>query len=156
MTAVCQGHYQDKFCRVRSDVSKGLQEANFLQRFLRTGSVNGVKCLGEVHSTTHVAILSICHWLPVEEYQVSSFMASLEPHWLSRKAWLPLIWMSSSWKMTQVNAVLESCTTTWLQTVCLCTGVLMLGALTITISLKSAQLRDATQAWAPGHHTCGL
>lgn len=110
MTAVCQGHYQDKFCRVRSDVSKGLQEANFLQRFLRTGSVNGVKCLGEVHSTTHVAILSICHWLPVEEYQVSSFTASQEPHWLSRKARLPLIWMSSSWKMTQVNAVLELCT----------------------------------------------
>lgn len=62
MTAVWQGHYQDKFCRVRSDVSKGLQEANFLQSFLHTGEINGVKCLGEVHSATHVAILSICHW----------------------------------------------------------------------------------------------
>ena len=40
---------------------------------------------------------------------------------------------------------------TWLQIVCLCTGLL-----TITVSLKLAQLRDATHAWAPCHHTCGL
>ena len=46
----------------------------------------------------------------LEEYQVSSVMASQEPHWLSSKTWLPLIRMSSSWKMTQVNALLELCT----------------------------------------------
>lgn len=125
-------------CRVRSDVSSWVFRSKLCSAPRRP--VNGVKCLGEVHSTTHVAILSICHWLPVEEYQVSSFMASLEPHWLSRKAWLPLIWMSSSWKMTQVNAVLESCTTTWLQTVCLCTGPYVGGA-TITISLKSGTIK---------------
>lgn len=45
---------------------------------------------------------------------------------------------------------------TWLQIVCLCTGLLMLGEVTITVSLKLAQLRDATHAWAPCHHTCGL
>lgn len=60
--------------------------------------------------------------------------AMQEPHWLSSETQLPLIHMCSSWKMTQVKAVLELCTSNRLQVVCPCTS-LMLGKVTMTVSL---------------------